>query len=79
MYLQLPSITGGRSSIRNLRTRHAVVTGTHITRPVSALGQINCENKGKLARTMAVNSIPFFMIFGQKSNTAVILYWTTSF
>ena len=24
---------GGRSSIRNLRTRHAVVTGTHLTRP----------------------------------------------
>jgi len=23
--------TGGRSSIRNLRTRHAVVTGTHYT------------------------------------------------
>ena len=22
---------GGRSSIRNLRTRHAVVTGTHLT------------------------------------------------
>jgi hypothetical protein len=31
MYSQLPSITGGRSSIRNLRTRHAVVTGTHLT------------------------------------------------
>jgi hypothetical protein len=24
--------TGGRSSIRNLRTRHAVVTGTHLQR-----------------------------------------------
>jgi len=24
---------GGRSSIRNLRTRHAVVTGTHLSRP----------------------------------------------
>jgi hypothetical protein len=34
MYSQLPSITGGRSSIRNLRTRHAVVTGTHLTRTV---------------------------------------------
>jgi hypothetical protein len=32
MYLQLPSISGGRSSIRNLRTRHAVVTGTRLTR-----------------------------------------------
>jgi hypothetical protein len=31
MYSQLPSITGGRSSIRKLRTRHAVVTGTHLT------------------------------------------------
>jgi hypothetical protein len=31
MYSQLPSITGGRSSIRNLRTRHAVVTGSHLT------------------------------------------------
>jgi len=26
---------GGRSSIRNLRTRHAVVTGTHLSRPGS--------------------------------------------
>jgi hypothetical protein len=32
MYSQLPSISGGRSSIRNLRTRHAVVTGTHLSR-----------------------------------------------
>jgi hypothetical protein len=31
MYSQLPSIPGGRSSIRNPRTRHAVVTGTHLT------------------------------------------------
>jgi hypothetical protein len=29
MYSQLPSISGGRSSICNLRTHHAVVTGTH--------------------------------------------------
>jgi len=27
---------GGRSSIRNLRTRHAVVTGTHLSLPVNA-------------------------------------------
>ena len=26
---------GGRSSIRNLRTRHAVLTGTHISRTYS--------------------------------------------
>jgi hypothetical protein len=32
MYLQIPSITGGRSSIRNPKTCHAVVTGTHLTR-----------------------------------------------
>jgi hypothetical protein len=32
LYSQLPSISGGRSSIRNLRTRHAVVTGTHLSR-----------------------------------------------
>jgi hypothetical protein len=31
MYSQLPAIPGGRSSIRNPRTRHAVVTGTHLT------------------------------------------------
>jgi hypothetical protein len=30
IYSQLPSITAGRSSTRNLRTRHAVVTGTHL-------------------------------------------------
>jgi hypothetical protein len=35
------SITGGRSSIRNLRTRHAVVTGTHLTRSLQPHG---CEN-----------------------------------
>jgi hypothetical protein len=29
-YLQLPSIAGGRSSIRNLRTCHAVVIETHL-------------------------------------------------
>jgi len=28
---QLPSIPGGRLFIRNLRTRHAVVTGTHLS------------------------------------------------
>jgi hypothetical protein len=32
MYSQLPSITGGRSSICKPKTRHAVVTGTHLTR-----------------------------------------------
>jgi hypothetical protein len=31
-YLQLPSISAGRSSIHNLSTRHAVVTGTHLSR-----------------------------------------------
>jgi hypothetical protein len=31
IYLQLPSIAGGNPSIRNLRTRNAVVTGTHLT------------------------------------------------
>jgi hypothetical protein len=31
IYSQLPSIAGGRSSIRNPRTLHAVVTGTHLT------------------------------------------------
>jgi hypothetical protein len=32
IYSQLPSISGGRFSIRNLRTRHGVVTGTHLSR-----------------------------------------------
>jgi hypothetical protein len=41
MYSHLPSITGGRSSICNLRTRHAVVTGTHLTR---ILGEIRTKN-----------------------------------
>jgi hypothetical protein len=35
MYSQLPSMSGGRSSIRNLRTRHAVVTGTHLSQAES--------------------------------------------
>ena len=30
IYSPLPSISGGRSSIRHLRTRHAMVTGTQI-------------------------------------------------
>ena len=29
---QLPSVSGGRSSIRHQRTSHAVVTGTHLSR-----------------------------------------------
>jgi hypothetical protein len=29
--MPLPFIAGGRSSIRKLRTRHAVVTGAHLT------------------------------------------------
>jgi hypothetical protein len=32
MSSQLPSISGGRSSTRNPRTLHAVVTGTHLSR-----------------------------------------------
>ena len=31
---------GGRSSIRNLRTRHAVVTGTHYTTQITIMS--NC-------------------------------------
>ena len=31
IYSQLSSVSGGRSSIRNLRTRHAVATGTHLS------------------------------------------------
>jgi hypothetical protein len=31
MYSQLPSTSGGCSSTRNLRTRHAMVTGTHLS------------------------------------------------
>jgi hypothetical protein len=31
IYSQLTSIAGGRSSVRNLSTRHAVGTGTHLT------------------------------------------------
>jgi hypothetical protein len=30
IYLQLPSLAGGCSSMRNLRTCHAMVTGTHL-------------------------------------------------
>jgi hypothetical protein len=38
IYSQLPSISGGRSSIRSLKTRHAVVTGTRLSRTVKVLG-----------------------------------------
>jgi hypothetical protein len=34
IYLQLPSTSGGRSSIRNVMTRHVVVTGTHLSREI---------------------------------------------
>ena len=43
---QLPSISGGRSSIRNLRTRHAVVTGTHLSGPFYLLAAIIRRNFG---------------------------------
>ena len=33
--------TGGRSSIRNLRTRHAVVKGTHLHGPLNYMPQSN--------------------------------------
>jgi hypothetical protein len=33
LYSQLPSIAEGRSSVHNLRTHHALVTGTHLTCP----------------------------------------------
>jgi hypothetical protein len=42
-YSQLPPISGGRSSIRNLRTRHAVVTGTHLS------SNSRCERNRTLA------------------------------
>jgi hypothetical protein len=35
IHSQLLSISAGRSSIRNLRTRHAVVTGTHLSMSLS--------------------------------------------
>jgi hypothetical protein len=38
MYSQLPSVTGGHSSTRNLRTHHAMVTGTHLTRVLATSG-----------------------------------------
>jgi hypothetical protein len=37
----VPSITGGRSSIRNVRTSHAVVRGSHVTRPGCILLPLN--------------------------------------
>jgi hypothetical protein len=41
---QLPSISGGRSSIRNLRTPHALVTGTSL----SSNAAVNINNIAKL-------------------------------
>jgi hypothetical protein len=35
--------TGGRSSIRNLRTRHAVVTGTHLSHSPNIIRVIKSE------------------------------------
>ena len=34
---------GGRSSIRNLRTRHAVVTGTHLSHVNEVLADFNIQ------------------------------------
>jgi hypothetical protein len=39
---------GGRSSIRNLRTRHAVVTGTHL----SQMETVYVTKKGHLTNTL---------------------------
>jgi len=36
---------GGRSSIRNLRTRHAVVTGTHLSQAMLIYKYINITSK----------------------------------
>ena len=36
---------GGRSSIRNLRTRHAVVTGTHLSRTLNPYSSFNVRNQ----------------------------------
>ena len=38
---------GGRSSIRNLRTRHAVVTGTHLSRSDLKIATQKGKGKGK--------------------------------
>jgi len=52
MYLQLPSLSGGRSSIRNLsRTRHVVVTATHLSRTTiyyisKSLSLLACKSNG---------------------------------
>ena len=47
---------GGRSFIRNLRTRHAVVTGTHLT-PLSGITLRNCKNTSSLAICIFVQLI----------------------
>jgi hypothetical protein len=42
IYSQLPSIARGRSSIRNPRTRHSVLTLTHLTWSSHSLITLNC-------------------------------------
>jgi hypothetical protein len=55
------SITGGRSSIRNLRTRHAVVTGTHLTR--HTIGCVSQKQQKVKIRTEKNNYFPLHSLF----------------
>jgi hypothetical protein len=48
IYSQLPSIFGGCSSIHNLKTCHAVVTGTHLSRPCIYIYEILVHMKMSL-------------------------------
>jgi len=48
---------GGRSSIRNLRTRHAVVTGTHLSRLFCMKHVLNID----LTKSVAVNPDESFL------------------
>jgi hypothetical protein len=57
--MQLPIISGGHSSIFNLRTYHAVLTGTHFSLCSEKLGWILSNHGFRIIRSLCANAVPF--------------------
>jgi len=56
---------GGRSSVRNLRTRHAVVTGTHLSRPALSSPFLNPDTE---RRRFLVNDVFYLRRIAEDSS-----------
>jgi hypothetical protein len=71
--------TEGRYSIRNLRTSHAVVTGTHLTHGRVMLEDLICEVITSIRITVCIVykimlEIKLLMLFHYFSNTIFLCY-----